>query len=98
MKQIDVNWSECIRQCVQKKIDQQKRQVAFDKLDEIRKYIKVLDIANRFGIAVYDAAYIFLSEKQAPFISSDTKLIEKVKDHFQIINLREILLINLLLI
>lgn len=40
MKQIDVNWSEYIRQCVQKKIDQQKMQAASDKLDEIRKRSK----------------------------------------------------------
>lgn len=36
MKKVDVNWSEYIRQCVQKKIDQQKRQAASDRLDEIR--------------------------------------------------------------
>jgi hypothetical protein len=37
MKQIDVNWSEYIRQCIQKKISQQKMKEASDKLDEIRK-------------------------------------------------------------
>ena len=42
MKQIDVNWSEYIRQCVQKKIDQQKRQTASDKLDEIRKRARLV--------------------------------------------------------
>ena len=40
MKQIDVNWSEYIRECVQKKIDQEKKIAAFDKLDEIRKRSK----------------------------------------------------------
>jgi Arc/MetJ-type ribon-helix-helix transcriptional regulator len=40
MKQIDVNWSEYIRECVQKKIDQEKKRAAFDKLDEIRKRSK----------------------------------------------------------
>jgi len=40
MKQIDVNWSEYIRECVQKKIDQEKKIEAFDKLDEIRKRSK----------------------------------------------------------
>jgi len=40
MKQIDVNWSEYIRQCVQKKIDQEKRTAASDVLDEIRKTTK----------------------------------------------------------
>jgi hypothetical protein len=40
MKQIDVNWSEYIRQCVQKKIDQEKRKAASEALDEIRKQTK----------------------------------------------------------
>jgi Arc/MetJ-type ribon-helix-helix transcriptional regulator len=40
MKQIDVNWSEYIRECVQKKIDEQRMRVAFEKLDEIRKRSK----------------------------------------------------------
>ncbi len=40
MKQIDVNWSEYIRECVQKKIAQEKKRAAFDKLDEIRKRSK----------------------------------------------------------
>lgn len=40
MKQIDVNWSEYIRECVQKKIDQEKMRAASEKLDEIRKRSK----------------------------------------------------------
>ncbi len=40
MKQIDVNWSEYIRQCVQKKIDQERMIGAFKKLDEIKKRAK----------------------------------------------------------
>ncbi len=40
MKKADVNWSDYIRQCIQKKIDQQKMQSASDKLDEIRKRSK----------------------------------------------------------
>jgi hypothetical protein len=40
MKQIDVNWSEYIRECVQRKIDQEKMKAASDKLDEIRKRSK----------------------------------------------------------
>ena len=40
MKQIDVNWSEYIRDCVQKKINQEKMKAAFEKLDEIRKRSK----------------------------------------------------------
>ena len=40
MKQVKINWSEYIRDCVQKKIDEQKRRAAFAKLDEIRKRSK----------------------------------------------------------
>ncbi len=35
MKQIKVNWSEYIRECVQKKIDEQKMEEASSKLDAI---------------------------------------------------------------
>jgi hypothetical protein len=40
MKQVKVNWSEYIRECVQKKIDEQKLRSASEKLDEIRKRTK----------------------------------------------------------
>ena len=40
MKQVKVNWSEYIRECVQKKIDGQKLRAASEKLDEIRKRTK----------------------------------------------------------
>lgn len=40
MKQVKVNWSEYIRECVQKKIDEQKMKAASAKLDEIRKQTK----------------------------------------------------------
>lgn len=50
----------------------------------------VLDIARQFDIAVYDAAYVYLSDKlNAPLITSDNKLIQKVKPHFQIIDLKD---------
>ena len=40
MKQVKVNWSEYIRECVQKKIDEQRLRAASEKLDEIRKRTK----------------------------------------------------------
>lgn len=40
MKQVSVNWSKYIRECVQKKINQEKMKAASDKLDEIRKRSK----------------------------------------------------------
>jgi poly(3-hydroxyalkanoate) synthetase len=40
MKQIKINWSQYIRECVQEKVDEQKRRAASAKLDEIRKRSK----------------------------------------------------------
>ncbi len=40
MKQIKVNWSQYIRECVQRKIDEQKMRAASTRLDEIRKKTK----------------------------------------------------------
>jgi post-segregation antitoxin (ccd killing protein) len=40
MKQVKVNWSEYIRECVQKKIDEQEMKAASAKLDEIRTRAK----------------------------------------------------------
>ena len=40
MKQVDVNWSQYIRECVQKKINEQKKRAASQRLDEIRKRSK----------------------------------------------------------
>jgi len=40
MKQVKLNWSQYIRECIQKKIDQQDMIVASAKLDEIRKRTK----------------------------------------------------------
>ena len=40
MKQVNVNWSAYIRECVQKKIDEQKKKAAAARLDEIRNRAK----------------------------------------------------------
>jgi conjugal transfer/entry exclusion protein len=40
MQKIDVNWSQYIRECLQNKINEQKKKEAFNKLDEIRKRSK----------------------------------------------------------
>ena len=40
MKQVNINWSQYIRECVQKKIDEQKMKEASAKLDEIRMRTK----------------------------------------------------------
>jgi hypothetical protein len=40
MDKIDVNWSEYVRECLQKKVNYEKMKAASDKLDEIRKRAK----------------------------------------------------------
>ena len=40
MKKIELNWSQYIRECLQEKIDEQKKNEAFEKLDQIRKRSK----------------------------------------------------------
>jgi hypothetical protein len=40
MKKITLNWSQFIRECLQEKIDENKKREAFEKLDQIRKRSK----------------------------------------------------------
>jgi hypothetical protein len=40
MKKIELNWSQYTRECLQAKIDEQKKREAFEKLDQIRKRSK----------------------------------------------------------
>ena len=40
MKKIELNWSQYIRECLQHKIDEQKKREAFKNLDQIRKRSK----------------------------------------------------------
>jgi hypothetical protein len=40
MKQLNVNWSQYIRESIKQKVDQQKQKEAFDKLDQIRAKAK----------------------------------------------------------
>jgi hypothetical protein len=40
MKQLNINWSQYIRESIQQKVDQQKRKEAFLKLDQIRAKAK----------------------------------------------------------
>jgi predicted nucleic acid-binding protein len=51
---------------------------------------EVLNIACELDCAIYDAAYLSLSEKiRAQFITSDTKLYEKAKGHFRVLHLKD---------
>jgi predicted nucleic acid-binding protein len=50
----------------------------------------IFSMACKLECAVYDAAYLFLAEKLGLyFITSDTKLYEKAKGHFQILHLED---------
>jgi predicted nucleic acid-binding protein len=51
---------------------------------------EVLEIACELKIAIYDAAYVYLSNKlKAQLVTSDTKLYEKTKDRFQLLHLKD---------
>jgi predicted nucleic acid-binding protein len=50
----------------------------------------VLDIACKLDITVYDATYVFLSEKLgAQLITSDNSLYEKAKRRFRLLHLKD---------
>jgi predicted nucleic acid-binding protein len=82
-----------------KRISREDAQLSYKKIEAIGLDLypidwiessEVLDIAHRYDIAVYDAAYVYLSDKlKAPLITSDNKLIQKVKPHFEVIDLKE---------
>jgi predicted nucleic acid-binding protein len=49
-----------------------------------------LNIASKYEVATYDAAYLSLSKKiNAPIITADDKLYQKAKGHFNIIHLKD---------
>jgi len=51
---------------------------------------KVLQIAEKTGLTIYDASYLFLSKKtEAPVITADDKMFQKAKDDFRILHLRD---------
>ena len=51
---------------------------------------QVLKIACMLDSAIYDAAYLFLSDKiEAQLVTSDTKLYEKTKEHFNVLHIRD---------
>ena len=51
---------------------------------------EVLAIACRLCITIYDAAYVFLSNMiKSQLVTSDTRLYEKAKSHFQILHLKD---------
>ena len=49
-----------------------------------------LAIAIKMDLTVYDAAYLFLSEKMnAQLITADDKMYQKAKGHFKVLHLKD---------
>jgi predicted nucleic acid-binding protein len=82
-----------------KRLSNESAQISFKMLDAIgidlypvdwAEAMEVLNIAHQYDIAVYDAAYVYLSKRlNAPLITSDNRLIQKVKPHFEVIDLKD---------
>ena len=53
---------------------------------------RVLSIACKLDLTVYDAGYLFLTEKtKSCFVTSDNKLYEKAKKHFEVMHIKDYL-------
>jgi predicted nucleic acid-binding protein len=51
---------------------------------------KGLEIACKHNIALYDASYLYLSNKiKAQLITADNKLYETAKNHFRVLNIKD---------
>jgi predicted nucleic acid-binding protein len=49
-----------------------------------------LSIASKLDLTIYDAVYLFLSDKmEAQVITADDKLFEKAKKHFRVIHVKD---------
>lgn len=49
-----------------------------------------LNIASKLDLTIYDASYLFLSEKiKAQLITADDKLFEKAKKHFRVLHIKD---------
>lgn len=82
-----------------KQIPEEKGQQALKFLDDLQvplhelnwnELSEVLTIANKFDITVYDACYLFLSEKmQAQLITADEKLYQKARGRFEVLHLKD---------
>lgn len=49
-----------------------------------------LNIASKLDLTIYDASYLFLSDKmKAQIITADDKLFEKAKKHFRVLHIKD---------
>lgn len=81
------------------RITEEDAQIALEALSDIRierheiDWIQVsqgLSLACKLDIAVYDTAYLFLSDKlKATLVTADNKLYEKSKKQFRILHIKD---------
>ena len=82
-----------------KRLSQEDAQEALNALNDMKIELHQLDwaqaaqsleIACKHNIAIYDASYLFLTDKiKAQLITADNKLYETAKDHFKVLNIKE---------
>jgi predicted nucleic acid-binding protein len=82
-----------------KRLSQEDAQEALNALNDMKIELYQLDwaqaaqsleIACKHNIALYDASYLFLTNKiNAQFITADNKMYETAKDHFRVLNIKE---------
>jgi predicted nucleic acid-binding protein len=82
-----------------KRLSQQDSQEALNVLNDMKielheidwvQAAQTLEITCKNSIALYDASYLFLTNKiKAQLITADNKLYETAKDHFRVLNIKE---------
>ena len=82
-----------------KRLSQQDAQKALNALNDMKielhqldwaQAAQTLEIACKHNIALYDASYLFLTDKiKAQLITADNKLYETAKDRFKVLNIKE---------
>jgi predicted nucleic acid-binding protein len=83
----------------QKRITQEDAHEALRTLDDLQISLyelnwsdvsTVLTLAGKADLTIYDASYLFLSEKiQAQVITADDKMYQKAKDNFRVLHLKD---------
>jgi predicted nucleic acid-binding protein len=82
-----------------KRISKEDAQEALIALNDMKIILYELDwavaaqslaIACKHNIALYDASYLFLTDKiKAQLLTADNKLYETAKDHFKLLNIKD---------
>ena len=82
-----------------KRLSQEDAQEALNALNDMKIELHQLDwaqaaqsleIACKHNITLYDASYLFLTDKiKVQLLTADNKLYETAKDHFKVLNIKE---------